>query len=209
MNIDQKKIHHEIRRRISHKFVQQNYEDIFNESYAIMLENKELDYSKAIDMAIKQLKKALTNPRLKNHSFVSIGEGFDIAETEIKKAVFHKTPFNDRKKRRIYDQITDIDFVGAILVDQDYSFSNFLSKGNKPTIQVKEHCPVCGNKKCFTIYDNGEDIPNNKDRFTYYCYSENPDYKNYPNNLDGIFSLLLNVKRTTARKKVAKIIQEL
>ena len=169
MNIDQKKIHREIQKKSSHKFVQQNYDDIFNESYAIILENQELDYSQAVDEAIAKNKKALTNPRLKNHKFVSIGEGFDIAEIEVKKAVFWKTPFNDRKKRRIYDQITDIEFVGAILVDQDYSFSNFLSKGNKPTIQLQEPCPVCGNKKCFAIFDNGEDIPNNKDRFTYFC----------------------------------------
>lgn len=208
MNIDQKNIHQEIQKRLSHKFVQQNYEDIFQQTYLVLLEG-ENDCEKAVERAIFQTKRAITNPKLKNHKFVSIGEGFDLAEPEIKKAVFHKTPFNDRKKRRIYDQITDIEFVGAILVDQDYSFSNFLSKGNKPTIQLQEPCPVCGNKKCFTIYDNGEDIPNNKDRFTYYCHSVNPDYNSFPNNLDGIFSLLLNVKRTTARKKVAKIIQEL
>lgn len=208
MNIDQKNIHQEIQKRLSHKFVQQNYDDIFQQTYLVLLEG-ENDCEKAVERAIFQTKRAITNPKLKNHKFVSIGEGFDLAEPEVKKAVFWKTPFNDRKKRRIYDQITDIEFVGAILVDQDYSFSNFVSKGNIPTIQLQEPCPICSNKKCFAIFDNGEDIHNNKDRYTYYCYSENPDYKNYPNNLDGIFSLLLNVKRTTARKKVAKIIQEL
>jgi len=207
MKIDLERIHQTIRKGISKRFVQQNYHDIYQETYVILAEG-ENDYDRAVDLAIYKTKRAYGNPKIKGREFQSIGE-MDIPEPEIKKAVFRKTPFNERKKRRIYDQLTDIDYVQAILEYYDYSFSSFISKGSVPTIQLQEQCPICSNKKCFTIYDNGVDYSNNKDRYSYYCFTENPDYKKYPRSLDGIFMLMLDKKKTTVRKEVAKIIQAL
>jgi hypothetical protein len=104
--------------------------------------------------------------------------------------------------------------VTGILNYLDYSFRVLRpeKKTYNEAIQLNESCPICQHKKCFTIYENdSEDRVKNIAKFSYSCHTsgKDHDYKLYPNNLDGIFMLLLEKPQKNVRKAVSRIIQEL
>ncbi len=208
--MDFEEIYKEINRQsFGSSFIEKEKKDIFQQCVVYILEGYPLEDS--VKKSIKDNRKALTNPRNKIHSPI---HEIDLAEEEVKPLAIKKSPFNDRKKRRIYDEFHDLEKVTGILQYLDYSFR--ILRPEKRTyieaLQINESCPVCQHKKCFTIYENdSEDRVKNIAKFSYSCHTfgKDHDYKLYPNNLDGIFMLILDMPRKNVRKAVSRIIQEL
>ena len=190
-------------------FVKREINDIFQGCFIYLYDNFTLEES--VKKSIKDNKSAIGPKRGFIHTPVY---EIDLAEEEVKPLAIRKVPFNDRKKRRIYDHFHDLEKVTGILQYLDYSFR--ILKPEKRTyieaLQINESCPVCQHKKCFTIYENdSEDRVKNIAKFSYSCHTfgKDHDYKLYPNNLDGIFMLILDKPRKNVRKAVSRIIQEL
>lgn len=212
MHIDQKNIHQEIQKRSSHKFVQQNYDDIYQQTYLVLLEG-EIDYEKAVERAIFQTKRAITNPKLKNHKFVSIDSVGDIQEKEDKPLEIVVRPLTRSQKKHVYKKIKNLTQLAIILEKLGIKTYKLKSSDGKylEGLQVYNMaCPICGQteKTCFSIYRTEE---NKKVRISYSCHKikKGEHYDKYPNNLDGIFMSLLGLSKIRARKVVFKIILSL
>jgi hypothetical protein len=190
-------------------FVKREINDIFQGCFIYLYDNFTLEES--VKNSIKDNKSAIGPKR----GFIHLPiYNIDVAEEEIKPLAIKKSSFNDRKKRRIYNYFDDLEKVTGILNYLDYSFRVLRpeKKTYNEAIQLNESCPVCQHKKCFTIYENdSEDRVKNIAKFSYSCHTsgKDHDYKLYPNNLDGIFMLLLEKPQKNVRKAVSRIIQEL
>ena len=208
MNFEE--IYKEINRQsFGSSFIEKEKKDIFQQCVVYILEGHSLEDS--VKKSIRDNRIALTNPRNKIHSPI---HEIDLAEEDIKPLAIKKVPFNDRKKRRIYDYFDSLGDVGSILTYLDYDFQ--ILKPEKKSyvegIQLLGSCPICHHKRCFTIYENNsEDRVKNIAKFSYSCHTfyREHDYKLYPNNLDGIFMLILDKPRKSVRSAVSRIIQEL
>jgi len=208
MKIEEWRINKEINKRSSKDFVMKNKEDIFQQSYVNLLEGQ-TDYAKAVERAICQVKKEITNPRLRNRAFVDI-DLIDIAIPEEKPVEIILKPITKYRYKTMYKKIRNLEDVAKILEKLGIDTLKIVSTNGKylEGLQVKKKCPVCGNenKPCFTIYRR---IDNGRSKITYCCHTtkDKDHYKKYPNNLEGIFNCLIEGNQREVKKKVLEAIK--
>ena len=208
MKIEEWRINKEINKRSSKEFVMRNKEDIFQQSYVNLLEG-ETDYEKAVERAIWQVKKEITNPRLINKTFINI-DLIDIAIPEEKPVEIVLKPITKYRYKTMYKKIRNLQDVAKILEKLGFDTLKIVSTNGKyiEGLQVKKKCPVCGNesKPCFSIYRR---MDNGKSKITYSCQRipKGDHYKKYPNNLEGIFNCLIEGNTREVKKKVLETIK--
>lgn len=207
-NIDLKEIHRELK-RYNRPFVTENYEDIFQQTYILVVEG--LDYKLAAQKAITITRKEIGAPRLRNSTIINI-DSIDIPEEVQKPLEIVKRPLTRGEYRGLYSKFKNLSQVSAVLEKLNFQFYALKSTDGKydEGIQLfNRPCPICGTKKsCFSIYRT---IIGKKIKFTYSCLSirKGDHYKTYSNELSGIFSALLQTTERKAKKIIYKILLEM
>lgn len=200
--MDFREIHEEIRLQIGARtFLNQDKEDIFQEAFWLMLEKK-MTVKKAVMKAINKYSYQARPKRRPKHVDIST---VDIEEKEVKPSLVHRHPLTERQQRRLFEKFDDVLKVQAVLEDFSHRFSVLSPQNGKYeiAIQLVDQCPLCGCKRCFTIFETNSFI-------TYHCFNStnSESYDKYPNNVTGVFCILTGYSKEEVRDKIYKKLLE-
>lgn len=197
-----REIHEEIKLQIGARtFLNQYKEDIFQESALFILERM-IPARKAVEKAINKYAYQARPIRRPQHVDIST---VDIPVKEAQPSLVYRHPLTERQQRRLFEKFDDVLKVKAVLDDYGYRFNILHSQTGNYDLAIKlvDKCPLCGCKRCFTIYETNSHI-------TYYCFTlpKEEYYSKYPNNITNVFCLLTGYSKEEVRDRIYKNLLE-